>query len=320
MKNLIILFSFLLILNTAMSQAEKNNYKQVSTKLVSFFNESKNDSIVAMFSPEMNAALPLEKFTQVSAGLKMQLGSIKKTRFIRLQKLSAFYETTFDNAVLGMTITLNDKNEISGLLFAEYKEAKEIIRNATKMKLPFKGEWNVTWGGDTKEQNYHVESVAQKNAFDILIKDKNGSTHKGTGATNEDYYAFGKELYAPCDGEIVLVVDGIKDNIPGNLNPIYVPGNTVIIKTAIGEYVFFAHFKQHSIVVKQGQKISTGELLGLCGNSGNSTEPHLHFHLQNDEDMVKATGAKCYFDQLKVNGILKLDYSPVKGDKIEVAN
>ena len=320
MKNLIILFSFLLILNTAKSQAEKNNYKQVSTKLVSFFNESKNDSIVAMFSPEMNAALPLEKFTQVSAGLKMQLGSIKKTRFIRLQKLSAFYETTFDNAVLGMTITLNDKNEISGLLFAEYKEAKEIIRNATKMKLPFKGEWNVTWGGDTKEQNYHVESVAQKNAFDILIKDKNGSTHKGTGATNEDYYAFGKELYAPCDGEIVLVVDGIKDNIPGNLNPIYVPGNTVIIKTAIGEYVFFAHFKQHSIVVKQGQKVSTGELLGLCGNSGNSTEPHLHFHLQNDEDMVKATGAKCYFDQLKVNGILKLDYSPVKGDKIEVAN
>ena len=316
MKNLIILFSFLLTLNTAMSQAEKNNYKQVSTKLVSFFNESKNDSIVAMFSPEMNAALPLEKFTQVSAGLKMQLGSIKKTRFIRLQKLSAYYETTFDNAVLGMTITLNDKNEISGLLFAEYKEAKEIIRNATKMKLPFKGEWNVTWGGDTKEQNYHVESVAQKNAFDILIKDKNGSTHKGTGATNEDYYAFGKELYAPCDGEIVLVVDGIKDNIPGNLNPIYVPGNTVIIKTATGEYVFFAHFKQHSIVVKQGQKVSTGELLGLCGNSGNSTEPHLHFHLQNDEDMVKATGAKCYFDQLKVNGILKLDYSPVKGDKI----
>ena len=316
MKNLIILFSFLLILNTAMSQSETDNYKQVSTKLVSFFNESKNDSIVAMFSPEMNAALPLEKFTQVSAGLKMQLGPIKKTRFIRLQKLSAYYETTFDNAVLGMTITLNDKNEISGLLFAEYKEAKEIIRNATKMKLPFKGEWTVTWGGDTKEQNYHVESVAQKNAFDILIKDKNESTHKGTGATNEDYYAFGKELYAPCDGEVVLVVDGVKDNIPGNLNPIYVPGNTVIIKTATGEYAFFAHFKQHSIVVKQGQKVATGEILGLCGNSGNSTEPHLHFHLQNDEDMVKAIGAKCYFDQLKVNGILKLDYSPVKGEKI----
>jgi murein DD-endopeptidase MepM/ murein hydrolase activator NlpD len=320
MKNLIILFPFLFILNTAMSQSETDNYKQVSTKFVSFFNESKNDSIVAMFSPEMNAALPLEKFIQVSSGLKIQLGSIKKIKFIRLQKQSAFYETTFDNAVLGMTITLNNKNEISGLLFAEYKEAKEIIRNATKMKLPFKGEWTVTWGGDTKEQNYHVESVAQKNAFDILMNDKNGSTHKGTGATNEDYYAFGKELYAPCDGEVVLVVDGVKDNIPGNLNPIYVPGNTVIIKTATGEYAFFAHFKQQSIVVKQGQKVSTGELLGLCGNSGNSTEPHLHFHLQNDEDMVKAIGTKCFFEQLKVNGILKSDYSPIKGDKIEAVH
>jgi murein DD-endopeptidase MepM/ murein hydrolase activator NlpD len=316
MKNLIILISFLSIFKSGISQSEKYNYKQVSTKFVSFFNEGKNDSIVAMFSSEMNAALPIEKFTQVSSGLKLQLGSIKKIKFVRLQSGSALYETTFDNAVLGMTITLNPNNEIAGLLFKPYTEAKEIVRNTTKMKLPFKGEWSVTWGGDTKEQNYHVESVAQKNAFDILIKDEQGSTHKGSGEANEDYYAFGKELYAPCDGEVVLVVDGVKDNIPGVLNPIYIPGNTVIIKTANGEFAFFAHFKQNSISVKQGQKIVTGELLGLCGNSGNSSEPHLHFHLQNVEDMTKATGAKCYFDKLKVNGSLKSDYSPVKGEKI----
>ena len=316
MKNILILITFLSIFNSANSQIEKENYKQVSTRFVSFYNVDKNDSIVAMFSPEMNAALPLDKFSQVTAGLKVQFGVIKKLRFVRLQSASALYETTFDKAVLGMTITLNPKNEIAGLLFKPYNEAKEIIRNNTKMKLPFKGEWSVTWGGDTKEQNYHVESVAQKNAFDILIKDEQGSTHKGSGESNEDYYAFGKELYAPCDGEVVLVVDGVKDNIPGVLNPIYIPGNTVIIKTATGEYAFFAHFKQHSIVVMQGQKVTTGALLGLCGNSGNSSEPHLHFHLQNTEDMTKATGAKCFFDQLKVNGVLKSDYSPVKGDKI----
>lgn len=316
MKNILFLITFLSIFNSANSQIEKENYKQVSTRFVSFYNVDKNDSIVAMFSLEMNAALPLDKFSQVTAGLKVQFGAIKKIRFVRLQSASALYETTFDKAVLGMTITLNPKNEIAGLLFKPYTEAKEIVRNTTKMKLPFKGEWSVTWGGDTKEQNYHVESVAQKNAFDILIKDEQGSTHKGSGESNEDYYAFGKELYAPCDGEVVLVVDGVKDNIPGVLNPIYIPGNTVIIKTATGEYAFFAHFKQHSIVVKQGQKVTTGALLGLCGNSGNSSEPHLHFHLQNTEDMTKATGAKCFFDQLKVNGVFKSDYSPVKGDKI----
>ena len=316
MSKIFILIAVILISNIGISQTEKDNYKQVSTRFVSFYNVDKNDSIVAMFSPEMNAALPLDKFSQVTAGLKVQFGVIKKLRFVRLQSASALYETTFDNAVLGMTITLNPKNEIAGLLFKPYTEAKEIIRNNTKMKLPFKGEWSVTWGGDTKEQNYHVQSIAQKNAFDFLIYDEKGSTHKGTGEANEDYYAFGKELYAPCDGEVVLVVDGIKDNIPGVLNPIYIPGNTVIIKTANGEFVFFAHFKQHSIVVKQGQKVTTGALLGLCGNSGNSSEPHLHFHLQNTEDMTKATGAKCFFDQLKVNGVLKSDYSPVKGDKI----
>ena len=316
MKNQFILTVLLLTFHIANAQIEKDNYKNISTKFVSFYNENKNDSIVALFSSEMNAALPIEKFTQVSAGLKLQLGSIKKIRFVRLQSSSALYETTFDNAVLGMTLTLNSKNEIAGLVFKPYTEAKEIIRNTTKMKLPFKGEWSVTWGGDTKEQNYHVESLAQKNAFDILIKDEQGYTHKGKGESNEDYYAFGKELYAPCDGEVVLVVDGVKDNIPGVLNPIYIPGNTVIIKTANGEFAFFAHFKQNSIVVKQGQKVSSGALLGLCGNSGNSSEPHLHFHLQNVEDMTKATGAKCFFDQLKVNGVLKLDYSPIKGEKI----
>mgnify|MGYP000070402248 CR=1 FL=1 len=317
MKNILLLIPFLSLFNSANSQTEKGNYKQVSTKFVSFFNASKNDSIVAMFSSEMNAALPIEKFTQFSAGLKLQLGSIKKIRFVRLQSASALYETTFDNAVLGMTITLNPKNEIAGLLFKPYTEAKEIIRNNTKMKLPFKGEWSVTWGGDTKEQNYHVESVAQKNAFDFLIYDEKGLTHKGTGEANEDYYAFGKELYAPCDGEVVLVVDGVKDNIPGVLNPIYIPGNTVIIKTATGEYAFFAHFKQNSIVVKQGQKVSTGALLGLCGNSGNSSEAHLHFHIQNIEDMNKATGAKSYFSEIVVNGNLKKDYSTIKGEKVK---
>ena len=65
------------------------------------------------------------------------------------------------------------------------------------------------------------------------------------------------------------VVDGVKDNIPGDLNPIYLTGNSIIIKTQEGEYLLFAHFKQYSIRVKQGEKITTGKVLGLCGNSGN---------------------------------------------------
>ena len=55
----------------------------------------------------------------------------------------------------------------------------------------------------------------------------------------------------------------------------------------------------------------------MCGNSGNSSEPHLHFHIQNIEDMNIATGAKAYFDNILVNGVLKNEYSPVKNDKVK---
>lgn len=191
-----------------------------------------------------------------------------------------------------------------------------MVRNQTKLSLPFKGEWTVFWGGDTKELNYHVDHAAQKHAFDMIILDETGRSFKTNGRTNEDYYAFDQELIAPCDAEVVLVVDGIKDNTPGEMNPTYAPGNTVVLKTTNKEYLFFAHFKQHSISVKQGQKIKQGEPLGLCGNSGNSSEPHLHFHIQNDEDVNKAIGAKCYFEKLIVNGEVQKDYSPIKGDKI----
>ena len=151
----------------------------------------------------------------------------------------------------------------------------------------------------------------------ISLSWKEGKSFRTDGKTNEDYYAFGQPISAPCDGEVVLSVDGVKDNVPGVLNPFYVPGNSVLLKTKNGEYVFFAHFKQNSVRVKQGDKVKQGEVLGLCGNSGNSSEAHLHFHLQNVEDFTLATGIKCHFDKLKVNGIVKTDYSPLKRETIE---
>jgi hypothetical protein len=174
MKKIFIFFLSIFVYFSAIAQREKDNYREVSSRFVTFFNSNNNDSIVVMFSPEMNAALPLEKFSQVTMGLKTQIGNIKQVRFVRSQNATALYETTFEKATLAMSITLNSSNQIAGLLFKPYSEAKVIERNTTKMQVPFKGEWSVTWGGDTKELNYHVESVAQKNAFDILIRDSTG--------------------------------------------------------------------------------------------------------------------------------------------------
>ncbi|WP_338765614.1 DUF3887 domain-containing protein [Bernardetia sp. ABR2-2B] len=301
-------------------QSESVASKEVAAKFEQYYNQDEYQKIFDLFDATMKEALPLEKTTGFMKQLKAQVGSIENREFIKYVNSSyASYKTKFTGAILDLRVSLNSQNQINGLLVKPYIENNIPIleRNQTKLILPFKEEWTVFWGGDTKELNYHVDNEAQKYAFDIIIKDEKGSSHKTDGSTNEDYYAFGKELIAPCDAEVVLVVDGIKDNIPGEMNPIYVPGNTVVLKTANNEYLFFAHFKQHSIVVKQGQKIKQGELLGLCGNSGNSSEPHLHFHIQNDEDINKSTGAKCYFDNLIVNEKEINDYSPIKGDKIK---
>jgi murein DD-endopeptidase MepM/ murein hydrolase activator NlpD len=318
MKKIIIIVSIIFLSVSSFSQTEKSSYKTVADNFERNYNADNFDSIFALFSTEMQKALPLDKTKEFFGGLKNQAGKIIKRIFVKYEQKYASYKTTFERTLFAINISLDNDSKINSLFVKPYKENNlpKMERNTTKLQLPFKGDWTIVWGGDSKELNYHVESEAQKNAFDIVIKNDKGNSYKTDGITNEDYYAFGKELLAPCDGEIVLVVDGVKDNIPGVSNPIYVPGNTVIVKTKNNEYLFFAHFKQYSIVVKQGQKVMQGQLLGLCGNSGNSSEPHVHFHIQNVEDMNIATGVKCYFEKIMVNGIFKTDYSPIKNEKI----
>jgi murein DD-endopeptidase MepM/ murein hydrolase activator NlpD len=322
MKYILTILTLTLVTNYAFGQNEKATYKTVADSFVFNYNSDNFDAIFSSFSPDMQKALPVDETKKFFTGLKQQAGKITKRVFVKYEQTYASYKTNFERALFAVNISIDNSSKINGLFVKPFKEDNlpKIDRNKTKLILPFKDEWTVIWGGDTKELNYHVESEAQKNAFDLVITNDKGVSYKTDGRRNEDFYAFGKELIAPCDGEVVLVVDGIKDNIPGTLNPVYVPGNTVIIKTANNEYLFFAHFKQHSIVVKQGQKVKQGQLLGLCGNSGNSSEPHLHFHIQNTEDMNSATGVKCYFERIVVNGQNKNDYSPIQKEKIRNDN
>lgn len=170
----------------------------------------------------MKNALPFDKKKDFLAGLKGQAGKIIKREFVEYEKTYASYKTKFERALLSVNISIDNDSKINGLFVKPYTEKNllKMERNLTKLELPFKGEWTVVWGGDTKELNYHVESEAQKNAFDFVVTNEKGNSYKTDGQTNEDYYAFGKEILAPSDGEIVLVVDGVKDNKPGELNPI----------------------------------------------------------------------------------------------------
>ena len=194
-------------------------------------------------------------------------------------------------------------------------------KNETKLSLPFKGKWLVFWGGDTREINQHHDTPNQRFAFDFLGEDEQGRTRKGQDNINEDYFAFGREILAPADGIVTDVIDGVRDNIPGSMNPYSALGNAVLIQHSENEVSVLAHLKLGSVKVKAGDKVRKGQVIGICGNSGNSSEPHLHYHLQNTPIIQDGTGIKCYFEKVAVinesGKEVKTNYSPVKGDIVE---
>jgi murein DD-endopeptidase MepM/ murein hydrolase activator NlpD len=188
------------------------------------------------------------------------------------------------------------------------------------LSLPFKGRWLVFWGGDTRELNQHHDVPNQRFAFDLLGVDEDGNTQRGEGTRNEDFYAFGREVLAPADGTVTEVIEGVRDNTPGSMNPYSAVGNCVIIQHRPPEVSVLAHFKQGSIVVKAGDKVKRGQLLGQCGNSGNSSEPHIHYHLQNSPILQAGVGIRCVFQKMAVTqygkGETRTEFSPVKGQII----
>ena len=319
MKSIILLLFSFLILNPIVAQQENKKIKKVTDRFEELYNENNSKEIFAMFSASMQNFLPLYKTTEFISSNRQALGQIIRRDFLKYKNGFAVYKGYFENGLFDILISIDTASKIDGLALRPFQPdgIPILIRNKTELTLPFKGEWTVFWGGDTKELNYHVINRAQKNAFDFVVTDSTGKSYKTDGKRNEDYYAFGKEIIAPCDGEIVLVVEGVKDNILGEMNSFDVGGNTVILRTKNNEYLVFCHLKHHSTKVSEGQMITKGTLIGLCGNSGHSSEPHLHFHIQNAENMNVAIGVKCYFDHLIVNGVEKNDYSPLRNEKIK---
>ena len=100
------------------------------------------------------------------------------------------------------------------------------------------------------------------------------------------------------------------------MNPSQPLGNSVTLLTDNGEYIVYAHLEKGTMAVKKGEKVLKGQYLGNCGNSGNSSEAHLHLHIQDGPNLFQAAGARCFFEEVLVKGELRTDYSPVRLDYI----
>ncbi len=312
-----------LLLACAATRAEgetAERFTRVAQRLAEAINAADAALLRRDFAKAMLDFLTPEKAKPLLDGIAAQHGKLVKLDPPRLLRGNqAVLAARFERGVLDIKFALDVQDKIVGLWFLPHTPPLPVPeKHETVLSLPFKGRWLVAWGGDTRELNQHHGVANQRFAFDFLGADEQGRTRKGMGTRNEDYLCFGREILAPDDGVVTEAIDGVRDNVPGSMNPFSALGNTVIIQHRPYEVSVLAHLQQGSVRVKAGDKVKRGQVIGLCGNSGNSSEPHLHYHLQNTPIIQDGTGIKCFFDKLVVTAKgasqAKTLYSPIKGE------
>lgn len=178
--------------------------------------------------------------------------------------------------------------------------------NGINLQFPLKGrDYLFAQAGASWLTNHHSNAGSQKYAQDIIQLNSWGRSASGFNPTAlEEYVIYGQPVYSPCDGIVSVVLDGFEDLPPGGTpsdeeDP---AGNHIYIQCkAQDAHVLLAHMKQGTIIPSAGSRIRTGEMVGQVGNSGNTTEPHLHIHARrggNLDDVIAGTGIPILYDEV----------------------
>jgi hypothetical protein len=235
------------------------------------------------------------------------------------------YGAVYDWGERGLSVSMifDAADQISGMQMAEEwvlpPDPAAELPALPAMQLPVERRWWVYWGGETVGQNYHAANREQRHAVDLLIWQE-GATFHGDGARNEDYFAWGQRVLAPVDATVVEMVDGYPANEPGTLpeNPEDVFGNHVVLQVGNNAFLYLAHLQEGSLAVARGDRVTAGTQLGLVGNSGNSSEPHLHIHAQSYGTLrAPGVGLPLTFAHVLVDDELVAIASLVQGTFVE---
>jgi Peptidase family M23 len=145
-----------------------------------------------------------------------------------------------------------------------------------RLRFPLKEEWYVGHGGASLVTNIHNWVPSQRFALDLLRVGSDGRSFRGQGKHVTEYYAWAQPVFAPRSGVIREAVDEYPDNPPGVEDKRDTRGNHVLIEGADGVVILLAHMRHGSLRVRAGDDVTEGQLIGEVGNSGNTTQPHLH--------------------------------------------
>lgn len=282
----------------------------------------------SVFDATMRSAMgDSTRFAGMMTGIHAQVGAIVEVldeamaqeRGMWRYRATCRFEKASDPLVL--TIAITPKGRVAGLAVRpqaaqEFPSPKLDYVTKTALRLPFRDEWFVFWGGRTIAENHHAVSKSQRFAYDLVIM-KGQATHTGDGTRLTDYYCYGAEIFAPAAGTVVWACDSLPDQKPGTMDPSHPVGNGVVIDHGGGEFSLLAHMQPKSLRVQKGSRVEAGTLLGRCGNSGNTSEPHVHYHLQDGPDLAAAEGLPARFVDVCTDGVKQAKAEPRKGQRIK---
>jgi hypothetical protein len=188
---------------------------------------------------------------------------------------------------------------------------------------PLKGSRWVVGGGCCTPYSYHrgatlpingTVRVAERFAIDFVQLNAENQLHSGAIDQLSSYPFFGDEILSVADGIVVGTEDGLPEQVPGKLPAdatiAMAAGNHVVVDIGEGRFAFYAHMQPGSVRVKVGDKVATGQVLGLLGNSGNTDTPHLHFHVMDGPSPLVSNGLPYVFSAFTGEGRL-VDEQPL---------
>ncbi|OYD06855.1 hypothetical protein CHM34_14870 [Paludifilum halophilum] len=166
-----------------------------------------------------------------------------------------------------------------------------------RLQFPLKdGVYYTGHGGNATVINYHNAYPPQAFALDIVRLNRFGTRAAGLAPDEwERFVIYGDVIYSPCTGKVTEAKDGLKQMVPFEMGEKtqeyrkkHAAGNHVIIRCQ-GVDILMAHMIPGSVAVKKGEPVEVGDPIGKVGNSGNTSEPHLHIHAERDGKGVPMT-------------------------------
>ncbi|MBL1067457.1 M23 family metallopeptidase [Streptomyces sp. 7-21] len=205
-------------------------------------------------------------------------------------------------------------------LLARRADRRAPAREPAEVAAPVTGTWSALNSPADNVPSHGTRAYGQAYAIDVVAEGDGPGRAAGETAParpgfgwwpvvrrNRDFPAYGQPLLAVADATVVTATDWQRDHLSRNsypvlayffleailrdlLSPRLVVGNHLVLDLGDGTYALYAHLKHGSLTVRPGDRVTAGQRLASCGNSGNTTEPHLHFQLMDGPDLDTARG------------------------------